>query len=424
MANKTPKMPKETDPEKVKRYNLMSDLAGLILKEPFFSSMSRRIKKIRTDQIDTAGITINKQGFFEMMYNPAFFAALSRQEVQAVIKHEIYHLIFEHVTNTRLNSIHELNHLLDENGRLDPEKFKNDIDAQNYFKIWNIATDLAINSHIDNLPEAGCIPGQGPFSKYPEGKAAEWYFARLREESKDWPKIQVYAGLIDDHSGWGGKGEELDAIAKQNLKGILQEATKEAVRSNSWGTMPEDMRKKILDMLKSTVDWKKVLRWFVQATQRSSKKSTRRRLNKKYPYIHPGKKVERVANIAISIDQSGSVSDELLSKFFGELNKLASIASFTVVPFDTRVEDSLCFVWEKDKSRVPERVMCGGTNFDAPTNWVNEHNFDGHIILTDLEAPAPGPSKCKRMWMTDEVHGENPYFKTNERVVIIKDAPK
>ena len=31
--------------------------------------------------------------------------------------------------------------------------------------------------------------------------------------------------------------------------------------------------------------------------------------------------------------------DEMLAKFFAELNKLAEIAEFTVIPFDTRVEE-------------------------------------------------------------------------------------
>ena len=45
--------------------------------------------------------------------------------------------------------------------------------------------------------------------------------------------------------------------------------------------------------------------------------------------------------------------------------------------------------------------MCGGTCFDAPTEYVNKNNFDGHIVLTDMGAPKPIPSRVKRMWMTD-----------------------
>ena len=65
--------------------------------------------------------------------------------------------------------------------------------------------------------------------------------------------------------------------------------------------------------------------------------------------------------------------------------------------------------------------MCGGTDFNAPTRWVNENSFDGHIVLTDMEAPKPVPSKCQRIWMTTKQCAERPYFQTNERVIAIND---
>jgi predicted metal-dependent peptidase len=109
----------------------------------------------------------------------------------------------------------------------------------------------------------------------------------------------------------------------------------------------------------------------------------------------------------------------MLGKFFAELNKLADIASFTVIPFDTRVDEKLVFEWKKGQKKKWERVMCGGTCFDAPTEYVNDHNFDGHIILTDLCAPKPKPSKCQRMWITTPENLRHRYFETKERVVAI-----
>ena len=65
--------------------------------------------------------------------------------------------------------------------------------------------------------------------------------------------------------------------------------------------------------------------------------------------------------------------------------------------------------------------MCGGTDFNAPTDWVNRRDFDGHIILTDLMAPKPKGSNCQRMWMTTKRYASRPYFQTNERIVAIDD---
>ena len=175
-----------------------------------------------------------------------------------------------------------------------------------------------------------------------------------------------------------------------------------------------------MDMITPKVDWRKVLRYFIKTSQRSNKRSTVRRVNKRFPYIHAGKKVTRQAKIAISIDQSGSVSDKMLAAFFAELNGLAKFAEFTVIPFDTDVAEDKIYIWKKNKRQVWERVLCGGTCFNAPTKYVNSKNFDGHIVLTDMCAPKPIASKCQRMWMTDTENARNPYFQTKERVIAIE----
>jgi predicted metal-dependent peptidase len=179
------------------------------------------------------------------------------------------------------------------------------------------------------------------------------------------------------------------------------------------------MQREIIDRLSTKVDWKKVLRYFVKTSRRANKRSTVKRLNKRYAYIHAGKKVTRRANIAISIDQSGSVSDGMLAAFFSELNKLAKLAEFTVIPFDDKVFEEKIYVWKQGENKKWERVLCGGTNFDAPTEYVNKNGFDGHIVLTDMLAPKPKASKCQRMWMTSTYYATRPYFKTNERILAI-----
>ena len=109
----------------------------------------------------------------------------------------------------------------------------------------------------------------------------------------------------------------------------------------------------------------------------------------------------------------------MLAAFFSELNKLAEIAEFTVVPFDTEVATDKVYTWKKGQSKKTERVLTGGTCFNAPTKYVNYGDFDGHIVLTDLCAPKPIASKCQRMWMTTKAHAARPYFQTNERIIAI-----
>ena len=123
--------------------------------------------------------------------------------------------------------------------------------------------------------------------------------------------------------------------------------------------------------------------------------------------------------IAISIDQSASITDELLSSFFSELEKLSKIANFTVVPFDHDVAIDHVFEWKRGKTHEFVRVASGGTCFDAPTDYVNKRSFDGHVVFTDLYAPKPKASKCPRMWVTTPQNYKHPYFQTNEYIVSV-----
>jgi predicted metal-dependent peptidase len=380
----------------------------LLMDEPFFAALSRRVEKREDRSIATAGVCINPQtAQFEMLYNPEFLASLSEDHIKGVLKHEFYHLIFDHVTSRK------------------PEGVPH--------KSWNICADLAINSHIANeLPEMACVPGQGPFKELPVGMSAEWYLANMPQDEEGEGEGSGEAGEgegepkpgnFDSHEGWSdseGVSDEASQMAKERLKQSMKEAAKEASQSpNGWGSIGSELKKDIIKKLETKVDWRKVLRYFIKTSQRASRRSSVKRINKRYAYIHPGKKVQRQAKIAIAIDQSGSVSDEMLEAFFGELNSLSKLASFTVVPFDTDVDDKLVYEWKKGKSHKAERVMCGGTCFDAPTKYVNDHSFDGVIILTDMEAPKPKACKAQRMWMTDERGASRPYFQTNERVIPI-----
>lgn len=397
-------------------FDLEMQLYSLLRDEPFFAALSRRINKSKTNAIPTAGVRVNPDnGRYEMVYNPEFFEKLTPVQRTGVLKHEFYHLIFEHVT-----------------GRLPPEGLT---------KMWNIATDLAINSHlIGELPDGGCIPQQAPFQDYPLNQSAEFYFNMLKEDeqfkqdpedgdgdgsgSGD-PQDGQGSGLpdsLDDHSGWGDDVDQATKeIAEQRLKEDLKQVVDEMNSSGKgWGTVGASVRKQIQDFITPKVDWRKVLRYFIKTSQRANKRSTVKRINKRFPYIHAGKKVTRRAKIAVSIDQSGSVDDGMLALFFSELSSLAKYATFTIIPFDTDVAEDKIWEWKQGKKHTWERVLQGGTDFNPPTEYVNAQDFDAHLILTDLCAPKPKPSKVQRAWVTTPEHAERPYFTTSERIIIVE----
>ena len=388
-------------------FDLKLHLHRLLSDEPFFSAISRRVNKSASRALPTAGVTVDKDTLqFKMLYNPDFFQDMEENKIKGVLMHEFYHLIFKHVTSRKPENVPHL--------------------------VWNIAGDLAINSMIgaNNLPEGCCIPGGKQFEDYPLGKTAEFYLEMMKDDEQfgdgkgGFKDLDGQSGSdfgnFDDHGGWGELTDDERQMVEERAKDIMEKAAKEANNSGrGWGSVSAGIKREIMERLKTRVDWKKVLRAFIGAAQRADKSNTMRRINRRFPYIHAGRKVNRVANIAISIDQSGSVSDSELNAFFNELNKLSELATFTVIPFDTKVAEDKVYTWRKGEKRKWERVMYGGTCFNAPTEYVNKGNYDGHIVLTDLQAPKPKSSRCRRMWMASKLNVDHMPFKTQERVIAI-----
>lgn len=397
-------------------------MRDLFVQEPFYAGVMLSVRRRETRDIPTAAVQFNKNtGRFEMLYNPDFIFGMETPQAVAIFKHEMLHIVLKHVTTRR--------HNMEKYGQM----------------AWNYATDLAINSHLkDELPRFTVspdkkevkewqfiVPGEGMFADYPLFKSSEWYLNKILDD----PNIKkVYVqgpggsgegedgdgqsqgdgmgDLVDDHSGWGsGEGDDKDdplgqskSMEEAELRRVLRDANKRAQMTSNWGTVPQPIQKYIQDFLEPKIDWRSALRYFVHGTQRANKHSSFKKYNRRYPYQHPGRRTSRVANIAVSIDQSGSVSDQLLAKFFTELNSLAKLATFTVIPFDWVVHEDKIYTWKKGQKQQWERVACGGTNFNAPSEYVNQNvrTFDGHIVLTDMGASKPVPSMVPRLWITDK----------------------
>lgn len=453
------------DDKNKKKFDLNRHVTRLLMNEPFFAAISRHVEKRESTTIPTAAVKVNADtATFELLYNSEFMDNLPDKEKAGVLKHEFYHLLLEHVTGRKPDRV-----------SANPKK---------YFKLWNYATDLAINSHLVNeLPAGCCFPGEGAFEEYPKGRSSEWYFEKLLEDgfgadeegeagegeaSKGQPADGKGEGdgeggeageggegegkennnppengkgngvpddgILDDHSQWEeDENSTVKDIARERLKEAVKKAMEEGAK-NGFGSVSQGVRQDVYDRLMTNkVDWRKMLASFVKRSQRASKSSTVKRINRRYAYIHPGRKVNRQAHLVIAIDQSGSVGDDMLNMFFAELEKLAKYAEFTVIPFDTKVDDTKAFIWKKDARRDWARVLCGGTSFEPVREWVDNprvrgktwqgKSFDGVLILTDMEAPKPKSQRtCQRAWVTTEHHAKRPYFQPEKRDRIVAIA--
>ena len=374
----------------------------------------------------------------QMYWNPKFFQGLTQKKFFGLLKHECYHLIYNHLTSRK-----QTPHLM-----------------------WNIATDLAINSTIpiSELPDGGIIPGYkvsyhepedglkntlsrkaSEFSDFiaslPPNKDSEWYMAKLQDNNMEDTIEELFGNKgqpspgSSDSEGVEGKGtcagfdfhfdndvSETDkSLAEAKIKKIVKDSIQKANNSNCWGSVSSEMRSKLSKLVNDSVDWKDVLRYFCGTKQKANKTRTMRKINRKYPYIHAGRKIKHTSNLAIYIDQSGSVSDDAITMFFGALNNLSKNVTFTVYHFDTSVDENSKYVWKKNQPfKSPYRTRSGGTCFDVVEDHFRKYSalYDGYIIMSDGEAPKPKSCKSKRCWVL--LPGSHLYFNADNRDVVIK----
>lgn len=388
---------------------LEKHLVKLVTNEPFYSYLSRCINKHPSDKIPTAGVYA-KDGELHLVWCPSYVERLSDPQIQELLKHEFLHLVLGHCTT-----------------RVKKRKGKPD-------SVWFWSCDLAINSllDVDNLPKGGLVPGR--FESIPAGhrhlydeefvkcheklaevmrklpmfKSANWYYDKLTADPDVVKAIEKLdkqnrnGGPMDVHDMWGDLSDSEREVIERKVQGVFDKAVQEAEADlDGWGTTPYATRRLLKQMSGSSVDWHDTLRYFCGVIRSAERSRSFKKMSRRYPGLLPGARRKRVGRIAVAIDMSGSVSDAAIARIFAELEKLAENIEFTVIPFDHAVDENMIFTWKKGEKLPPRRVRFGGTNFDAPTKWVNDHRaeFDGMIVITDGIAKQPLQCLVRRCWM-------------------------
>lgn len=419
-------------------FDFDSHLIAFLTKSVFYAEFSRNIRKVGTEDVPTATLAYDKETEeFEMAYNPSFFKSLTNIQIHNVIKHELHHGIFGHVVSRR---------------RFPPP-------------LWNVSTDLANNSVIvhseksagnEPLPKGALIPSEWPL--HPEGRelskeekegaklgaliasfptlqSSEWYHAKLlqaaqkemEESGREIVDIILGEGLdsFDDHDPWDDVPEEEREMIEQKLKDFVSRAVKKADQTASgWGSIPAELREELRRYVSTVINWRAVLRQFVGTIVRVGRATSMKKINRRYPYVHPGVKRGYVAKLLLAVDQSGSVYNEMLEEFFAEMSSLARRVDVSVLPFDCTANERDIFEWKRGTSPKLTRVKCGGTDFNAPTEVFNDPKnrgrWNGILVLTDGCAPQPIACRGRRGWVLGQ--GCELQWKTDElQIKLTKD---
>jgi len=376
--------------KKVKN-RMESAISQLMARYPVYGKVFYFLNKRPSTKVPTMGVGVIRKTDLALYYNEDFVSSLSLTELMAVLKHEALHVLLHHLTRQKFFSYN--------------------------MKGYNIAADMAINTHIAGLPEGALYPKQFGLE---DDKSSEYYYGKLKdqaEESGEGDSFFDKFAELDDHSMW----DELDKeIITEKIRKIADDAMK-AQSKMGWGSISGNLVDQIVSANKPIVNWRKQVKYFINQLVVVGRKGTRTRDNRRtselFPYLYAGSKRRYSSKLLVAFDTSGSVSDAKLKAFHAELNGMVEYVHTDIIFFDTQVYDK-----PKEYSKKSNKldiVGRGGTDFAPVISLADELRYDGLIIFTDGYAPIPPKPKSRVMWcltQDDDVHSF-PYGKT----VIIHD---
>ena len=337
-------------------------------------------------------------------YGRDYMAKQASNKRKGVILHENLHKAFRHTTVWK--------HLYKENPTL-----------------ANMACDYVINLMImdgDNnfvsLPDGALLD-----PKY-KGLDAGTVYRMLKEEAKggtihvktvgdqegkDVPVIEVGNGL-DEHdweSAEGMTNEEKETLAKDIDQALRQGAILA-------GKMSANVPREISDVLEAKVDWREAMREFVTSFCADKDESTWRRPSRRWigqDVYMPSMIGESVGRIVIGIDMSGSIGDEEVGQFLGEVKKICDTVKpegIDLLYWDTRVcqhekyeQDQLDNLLASTKPRGG-----GGTDPQCIVDYMTNKKIKAEcaVILTDGYVGSWGEGwLCPTLWgITTDVTSE------------------
>ena len=371
-------------------HDILSKISKTILfKEPFYGLFLIGLKKNFTDDVPTAAV--GRNGINTSLYvNPDFFKSLDDDKKYGLIKHELLHIAFGHMTMR---------------------------DIFQDKKLFNIAADLEINQYIDayQLPEGGITMDSFPELSLPYRAGTKEYY-KLLKQAQDQGQSESLQNLLDsqdgnspyDHNTW----EEFDELPESTQRLIEKQIdhqinTVAETLEKSSGNIPGEIKsvlKRIRHVDPPKFDWRGYLRRFVGNSNIVYTKKTRKKINKRFPG-NPAIKVKTKSHILVGIDTSASVNNNELKEFMSELYHISKTGNqITIAQCDTQLNSIEKFNPKKDLN-IKGR---GGTDFQPVIDHYNEKGYYTTLIyFTDGEASSPNNCPRNTLWVHSSVSNIN-----------------
>jgi predicted metal-dependent peptidase len=312
-------------------------------RQPFYSTLAFFLNPVLSDDCRTAATD-----GLGIWINPDFFTELTLEQQVGLLWHEVLHIAFEHAFRR---------------GERDR-------------RLWNIACDFVANQMI--VDAGGDIPPGGCLDNRFKDLIEEEVYARLLPDMEDIKKrYSKFADLLDVEPLSSQEGERLRQRARSAL-------LKAAHAGRLIGELPAGVARYLARILKPEQDWRALLAEYLTTTKKSDYDwMTPNRRNAAFDFFLPGyRQAGTLEHVAVVIDTSGSIGEDELPRFIGEILGIVGLCSpntLTVVPCDAKVYAPIQF----DATPEADEVMAalsvkgvlkggGGTDMPAALDWIEQ----------------------------------------------------
>jgi len=353
----------------------------MLISAPFFGNLATRLRfKDATEWCPT--LATDGRYFY---YNRNFVDALSDGEIVFGVGHEVLHCVYDHFDVAR-------------RGNRDP-------------RLWNIANDYVINADLIDAKVGEEIKlVQICFDWKYRGMISEEIYDDLFKQAEEEGRVievESFDMHLDreegDDEGAQGQGGEANseggdkngpakytAEEKEQISQEFKNATMQAAKAAGAGNLPGGVKRALDHLLNPQLDWRQLIAMQIQSVIRSDytmMNPSRKGLNEGF-YL-PGMDRETTIDVAISMDVSGSIYDEMLRDFLSEVKGIMDQYNdfrIHLFCFDTEVHNPVTFTPHNMEEFLEYDIQGGGgTEFDCVFDYMKEAGIvpKKHIMFTD-----------------------------------------
>ena len=389
------------------RDRLIQARVSMLIKHDFWGKIATRMRLINADEWCGTLATDGKNFY----YNSDF--VLQLENIDKVIfgfAHEVLHCIYDHIPRT---------------GERDK-------------KLSNIAQDYVINADLihnrvgQKIDEVEIIYDP----KY-YGWGFEEVYDELYENAEKIDIEDLVEKLLDDHlesspdgdgdgEGSGnGDGEDKDVSKKRPkftkeerdaMKDEIREAVLQAAQGSDASNLPGGIQRMINQLTRPKMDWRSLINMKIPSLLKND--YTYQNFNKKYMQqgiIIPGLNQEEAIDVAIMVDTSGSITQQVLEEQLSEVVGIMDMYEEFVIriwQFDTEVYGYAEFT--KDTAHdimTYEMRGGGGTDFDVNWKFMKEQGIEPQMLIAFTDGEPWGSwgdeNYCDTLWIINNKYNKD-----------------